>query len=160
MDTSQSPQQDRRSCRYLTLCRGVGFVHHSIFTKCQTPISRFATFSSLYDNEHVGASQVFATFDNFKRLPLSDRVSMVGLLYAMLDFERDPETFAAYDRMTAHELFIRMGACTLASSLSSLSSGGGSETCTPSLTRSAILHRAVQAPGCGLHQAHAVGGVV
>lgn len=53
--------------------------------------------------------QVFATFDNFKRLPLSDRVSMVGLLYAMLDFERDPETFAAYDRMTAHELFIRMG---------------------------------------------------
>ena len=33
----------------------------------------------------------------------------VGLLYAMLDFERDAETFAAYDRMTAHELFIRMG---------------------------------------------------
>jgi hypothetical protein len=35
--------------------------------------------------------------------------TQVGLLYAMLDFERDAETFAAYDRMTAHELFIRMG---------------------------------------------------
>lgn len=53
--------------------------------------------------------QVFATFDNFKRLPLEDRASMVGLLYAMLDFERDAATFEAYDRMTAHELFIRMG---------------------------------------------------
>ena len=29
--------------------------------------------------------QVFATFDNFRRLPLPDRASMVGLLYAMLD---------------------------------------------------------------------------
>lgn len=53
--------------------------------------------------------QVFATFDNFKRLPLEDRVTMVGLLYAMLDLGRDDETFEAYDRMTAHDLFIRMG---------------------------------------------------
>lgn len=53
--------------------------------------------------------QVFATFDNFKRLPLSDRASMVGLLYAMLDLNRDEKTFEAYDKMTAHELFIRMG---------------------------------------------------
>ena len=53
--------------------------------------------------------QVFATFENFKRLPLSDRASMVGLLYAMLDLNRDEATFEAYDRMTAHELFIRMG---------------------------------------------------
>jgi len=53
--------------------------------------------------------QVFATFSNFKRLPVQDRVTMIGLLYAMLDFSRDEETFAAYDRMTAHELFIRMG---------------------------------------------------
>jgi uncharacterized protein with NAD-binding domain and iron-sulfur cluster len=34
---------------------------------------------------------------------------MVGLLYAILDFTRDENTFAAYDRMSAHELFIRMG---------------------------------------------------
>ena len=53
--------------------------------------------------------QVFATFSNFKRLPVQDRVTMIGLLYAMLDFTRDEATFEAYDRMTAHELFIRMG---------------------------------------------------
>jgi len=53
--------------------------------------------------------QVFATFSNFKRLPVQDRVTMAGLLYAMLDFTRDEKTFEAYDRMTAHELFIRMG---------------------------------------------------
>ena len=53
--------------------------------------------------------QVFATFDNFKRLPLEDRVTMVGLLYAMLDLGRDDETFEAYDRMTAHDLFITFG---------------------------------------------------
>ena len=53
--------------------------------------------------------QVFATFDNFKRLPLEDRASMAGLLYAMLDLGRDDATFRAYDRMTAHDLFIRMG---------------------------------------------------
>ena len=53
--------------------------------------------------------QVFATFDNFRRLPLQDRASMAGLLYAMLDLGRDDATFRAYDRMTAHDLFIRMG---------------------------------------------------
>ncbi|KAG5186618.1 oxidase [Tribonema minus] len=52
--------------------------------------------------------QVLATVTNFKRLPLSDRVTMAGLLYGMLDYGRDEETFAAYDRMTAHELFLRM----------------------------------------------------
>lgn len=34
-------------------------------------------------------AQVLATFDNFKRLPVPDRVTMAGLLYAMLDFTRD-----------------------------------------------------------------------
>lgn len=29
-----------------------------------------------------------------------DRLTMVGLLYAMLDFTRDEKTFEAYDRMT------------------------------------------------------------
>lgn len=51
--------------------------------------------------------QVFASFSRFKRLPLTDRLSISGLLLAMLDFNRDEETFEAYDRMTAHELFIR-----------------------------------------------------
>ena len=53
--------------------------------------------------------QVLASFSRFKRLPLSDRLSITGLLLAMIDFTRDEETFKAYDRMTAHELFIRAG---------------------------------------------------
>ena len=51
--------------------------------------------------------QVFASANLFKRLPLKDRASMAGLLVAMLDFDRDEETFQKYDRMSAHELFIR-----------------------------------------------------
>jgi len=53
--------------------------------------------------------QVVATFALFERIPVPDRVTMLGLLYAMLDYTRDEKTFEAYDRMTAHELFIRMG---------------------------------------------------
>ena len=41
------------------------------------PYSAPATTSSL------PLGQVFATFDNFKRLPLEDRASMAGLLYAV-----------------------------------------------------------------------------
>jgi len=54
--------------------------------------------------------QVFASFSRFKRLPLADRASIAGLLLAMIDFTRDAKTFEAYDRMTAHELFVRTGA--------------------------------------------------
>jgi len=53
--------------------------------------------------------QVFATFQLFERIPVPDRVTMLGLLVAMLDYTRDEATFEAYDRMTAHELFLRMG---------------------------------------------------
>ena len=53
--------------------------------------------------------QVAATFQLFERIPVPDRVTMLGLLYAMLDYKRDAGTFEAYDRMTAHELFVRMG---------------------------------------------------
>jgi len=53
--------------------------------------------------------QVFASFDLFKRLPVEDRLTIGGLLYAMIDYERDQATFEKYDRMTAHELFLRMG---------------------------------------------------
>jgi len=53
--------------------------------------------------------QVLATFALFERIPVADRVTMLGLLYAMIDFTRSEETFEKYDRMTAHELFIRMG---------------------------------------------------
>jgi hypothetical protein len=52
MDKSETPRHDCRSCRYLTLRRGV--LDLSIIqgpfsvAPCQTLISRFATFSSLY----------------------------------------------------------------------------------------------------------------
>lgn len=45
----------------------------------------------------------------FVRLPVSDRVTLVGLLLAMLDTMRDDDVFESYDRMTAHDLFIRFG---------------------------------------------------
>lgn len=53
--------------------------------------------------------QVVSTFKLFERIPVADRVTMLGLLFATIDFTRDEKTFAAYDRMTAHDLFIRMG---------------------------------------------------
>lgn len=45
----------------------------------------------------------------FTSLPLADRASMIPLLYAIIDFERDPETYDAYDKMSARELFRRFG---------------------------------------------------
>mmetsp|Transcript_14360 Transcript_14360/g.43475 ORF Transcript_14360/g.43475 Transcript_14360/m.43475 type:complete len:543 (+) Transcript_14360:92-1720(+) len=53
--------------------------------------------------------QVFASFDRFTRLPLLDRLSILGLFGAMADLRRSPEVFERYDRMTAHELFLRVG---------------------------------------------------
>ena len=49
--------------------------------------------------------QAFATVSNFKRLPLADRLSIAGLLLAMLDLNRNPETFARYDGIDALTLF-------------------------------------------------------
>jgi uncharacterized protein with NAD-binding domain and iron-sulfur cluster len=53
--------------------------------------------------------QVIATQKLFERLPLLDRASMIGLLYATIDLNRNEKVFAAYDKMTANELFIRFG---------------------------------------------------
>ena len=53
--------------------------------------------------------QVLASFTKFKRLPLQDRASIVGLLYAILDVYRDEKTFEAYDRMSAYDLFTMFG---------------------------------------------------
>jgi hypothetical protein len=50
MDESKTPPLHLGSCRYLSLCRGVldlSIVQKPIsITKCQTLISRFATFAS------------------------------------------------------------------------------------------------------------------
>jgi uncharacterized protein with NAD-binding domain and iron-sulfur cluster len=52
--------------------------------------------------------QVLATFPLFERIPLADRASMVGLLVATVDCLGGDETVQEqYDRMTAHELFLR-----------------------------------------------------
>ena len=49
--------------------------------------------------------QALATVSNFKRLPVADRLSIAGLLVAMLDLNRNPATFARYDRIDALTLF-------------------------------------------------------
>jgi len=52
--------------------------------------------------------QVIATIPYFERLPVADRASMVGLLLATIDcLGGDEATQQQYDRMTAHELFLR-----------------------------------------------------
>jgi uncharacterized protein with NAD-binding domain and iron-sulfur cluster len=54
--------------------------------------------------------QVLATFPLFERLPLSDRASMAGLLLATIDcLGNDQSIQEKYDRMTAHDLFIKFG---------------------------------------------------
>lgn len=52
--------------------------------------------------------QVIATFPLFERIPLADRASMAGLLLATIDcLGGDEKTQEAYDRMNAHDLFIK-----------------------------------------------------
>jgi len=54
--------------------------------------------------------QVVSTISLFERIPLQDRASMVGLLLATIDcLGGDESVQEKYDRMTAHELFIRFG---------------------------------------------------
>lgn len=54
--------------------------------------------------------QVLATFPLFERIPLADRASMVGLLVATIDCLGGGESVQMkYDRMTAHDLFVRFG---------------------------------------------------
>ena len=54
--------------------------------------------------------QVLATFPLFERIPLADRASMVGLLLATVDcLGNDEATQMEYDRMSAHDLFVKFG---------------------------------------------------
>jgi uncharacterized protein with NAD-binding domain and iron-sulfur cluster len=52
--------------------------------------------------------QVMATMTNFKRLPIQDRLSISGLLYAMLDLYRSEEVFQRYDNLSAQSLFNKL----------------------------------------------------
>ena len=49
--------------------------------------------------------QAFATISNFKRLPVADRLSIAGLLVAMLDLNRSVEVYERYDALDALSLF-------------------------------------------------------
>ncbi len=49
--------------------------------------------------------QALSTIKNFKRLTLADRLSIAGLLVAILDLNRDEETFRRYDAIDALTLF-------------------------------------------------------
>ena len=49
--------------------------------------------------------QAFATIHNFKRLPVADRLSIAGLLVAMLDLNRSDAVFRQYDSIDALTLF-------------------------------------------------------
>ena len=49
--------------------------------------------------------QAFATINNFKRLPVADRLSIAGLLVAMLDLNRSPAVYERYDGLDALSLF-------------------------------------------------------
>ncbi|MFM7267616.1 MAG: FAD-dependent oxidoreductase [Cyanobium sp.] len=53
--------------------------------------------------------QVLATVTNFKRLPVRDRLSIAGLLYAILDLNRSDRVFQQYDDLNAQALFERLG---------------------------------------------------
>lgn len=46
-----------------------------------------------------------------RKLPLSDRATMLPWLWAVLDVNSSPEVYARYDKMTAKELFQRSACC-------------------------------------------------
>ncbi|MGK7955541.1 MAG: FAD-dependent oxidoreductase [Crocosphaera sp.] len=48
-------------------------------------------------------------YTKFKRLPLSDRLSALPLLYSLIDFDNSPEAWERYDKVTARELFRQFG---------------------------------------------------
>jgi len=53
--------------------------------------------------------QVLATLTNFRRLPIADRLSIAGLLYAMVDLHRSDAVFRHYDAISAQTLFRSLG---------------------------------------------------
>lgn len=48
-------------------------------------------------------------YTQFKRLPLSDRLSALPLLYTLIDFDNSDEAWRRYDCATARELFKQFG---------------------------------------------------
>ena len=48
-------------------------------------------------------------YTRFQRLPLSDRLSALPLLYAVVDFDNSDDAWQRYDKVTARELFKQFG---------------------------------------------------
>jgi hypothetical protein len=85
-----------------------------IFSESKFPETNIPFLSSLagqvFPQLPSPLGQVLATFPLFERIPLADRASMVGLLLATVDcLGNDVSVQEKYDRMTAHDLFIRFG---------------------------------------------------
>jgi uncharacterized protein with NAD-binding domain and iron-sulfur cluster len=119
------------------MCAELGIKENSVFTdytnssfyspdglEATAPVFSTATFPSFNNLPFLSAisgqkipplpsplGQVLATFSLFERIPIPDRVSMIGLLVATVDClgSTDEKVKIQYDRMTAHELFIRFG---------------------------------------------------
>ncbi len=62
------------------------------------------------DGPHLPSplGQAFATINNFKRLQVADRLSIAGLLVAMLDLNRSPEVYERYDALDTLIMFRRL----------------------------------------------------
>ncbi|MEM8832209.1 MAG: FAD-dependent oxidoreductase [Cyanobacteria bacterium P01_G01_bin.19] len=104
---------------------GFWYPYRNIFSKVEelnlNPFTRF-TRSSQYSPAGLEVeSPIFQNeprlpsplgtfiYTKFKRLPLSDRLSALPLLYSVVDFDNSHEAWQRYDKMTARELFRQYG---------------------------------------------------
>jgi uncharacterized protein with NAD-binding domain and iron-sulfur cluster len=83
-----------------------------------TPFTRSSQYSPqglevespLFQNEYRLPAPLGTFFHtHFKRLPLSDRLSALPLLYAVIDFDNSHDAWQRYDKVTARELFRQFG---------------------------------------------------
>lgn len=104
---------------------GFWYPYRNIFNQISalglTPFTRF-TRSSQYspaglevesplfqDEPRLPAPLGTFVYTQFKRLPLSDRLSALPLLYAVIDFDNSDQAWQKYDKLTARELFKQYG---------------------------------------------------
>ena len=104
---------------------GFWYPYRNIFSKVKElnlePFTRFTRSSQyspaglevespIFQNEPRLPSPLGTfVYTRFKRLPLSDRLSALPLLYSVIDFDNSHEAWQRYDKMTARELFRQYG---------------------------------------------------
>jgi len=104
---------------------GFWYPYRNIFSKVKqlnlAPFTRFTRSSQyspaglevespIFQNEPRLPSPLGTfVYTKFKRLPLSDRLSALPLLYSVIDFDNSDEAWQRYDKMTARELFKQYG---------------------------------------------------